>query len=109
MNQDKTNIITDLNGYLINTQDWNEKIAIKLAQSEGIILNSIHWKIIYFVRMFYQEYSMFPKIQTLINIIATQHNQKKGNSRYLIQLFPKKSVAQQIAKIAGLPKPKKCL
>ncbi|ADV33808.1 Sulfurtransferase tusE [Candidatus Blochmanniella vafra str. BVAF] len=109
MKQDQFNINTDLEGYLINFEDWNSKIAIKLANSEGIKLNKIHWDLIYFVRMFYKEYKMLPKIQTLISIITLKHGQIKGNSRYLIKLFPKKSVTQQISKIAGLPKPKKCL
>lgn len=103
------NIITDLQGFLINAQDWNETIAIQIARSEGIELQTMHWEIINFVRMFYKEYQNFPKIRTLIKIIALKHGPEKGNSRYLIKLFPKQSVVQQIAKIAGLPKPSQCV
>lgn len=102
-------VATDLQGYLINFKDWNEELAIKLATLEGITLRTIHWEIIYFVRMFYEEYKMLPKTRTLINIILIKHGPEKGNSRYLIQLFPKKSVVQQIAKISGLPKPQNCV
>lgn len=102
-------VSVDIQGYLINFKDWNEKLAIRLAELEGITLHIIHWEVIYFVRMFYKEYKMFPKIRTLINIIAFKYGPEKGNSRYLIQLFPKKSVEQQIAKISGLPKPKNCM
>lgn len=99
----------DSQGYLKNLYDWNETIAMQFAESEGIELQSIHWEIIRFVRMFYQEYRVFPKIRTIINIISLKHGPEKGNSRYLIRLFPKQSVIQQIAKIAGLPKPNQCV
>lgn len=101
--------ITDLQGYLKNINDWNEIIAKKLAKSEGINLKPVHWEIIRFVRTFYKEYEMLPKIRTIINFIALKHGSKTGNSRYLVQLFPKKSAIQQIAKISGLPKPNTCI
>lgn len=101
--------ILNSQGYLKNFDDWNEQIAEKLAKLEGIILESIHWEIIRFVRMFYKEYQEFPKVRTLVNIIAIKYGSEKGNSRYLINLFPKKSVTQQIAKISGLPKPRQCV
>lgn len=100
---------TDLQGYLTDFNAWNEELAIKLAQAEGIKLYAIHWEIIYFVRKFYAEYKTLPKIRTLVNAINIKYGPKKGNSIYLIQLFPKKSVTQQIAKISGLPKPKNCI
>lgn len=107
LNQIKKN--TDLQGYLKNFTDWNETIAKQLAALEGIELESIHWAVIRFVRMFYKEYQMLPKTRTIINMISLKYGEEKGNSRYLIKLFPKKSVIQQIAKIAGLPKPNRCI
>ncbi|WP_331828163.1 TusE/DsrC/DsvC family sulfur relay protein [Candidatus Blochmannia sp. SNP] len=96
-------------GYLIHVEDWNEDIAIYLAKLEGITLNTIHWEIIYFVRKFYMEFNALPKIRILINAIALKYGKEKGNSQFLIRLFPKGSAAQKIAKISGLPKPIKCL
>lgn len=109
MDHNPITVPVDMQGYLTNFKDWNEKIAIELAKLEGITLHAIHWEIIYFVRMFYEEYNLFPKIRTLINIITLKYGPEKGNSRYFIKLFPKKSVAQQIAKISGLPKPENCI
>ncbi|URJ28347.1 TusE/DsrC/DsvC family sulfur relay protein [Candidatus Blochmannia vicinus] len=96
-------------GYLIHIEDWNEDIAMHLANLEGITMDAIHWEIIYFVRKFYMEFNALPKIRILINAIALKHGKEKGNSQFLARLFPKGSVAQKIAKISGLPKPIKCL
>lgn len=109
MNYNASTSATDLQGYLIDFNDWNEELAIKIAQSEGIILHKMHWEIIYFVRKFYTEHRIVPQIRTLVNAMNIKYGPKKGNSIYLIQLFPKKSVTQQIAKISGLPKPKNCI
>lgn len=105
----KINNTINLEEHLNNFNNWNEEIAIKLAESEGIKLELIHWDIIRFVRIFYQEYKMFPKIRTILQMVSLKHGIEKGNSRYLLKLFSKQSIVQQIAKIAGLPKPNKCV
>lgn len=105
----KINIRTDPKGFLIHFEDWNEEVAIHIAALEGCTLNIIHWDIIYFIRTFYAEFNTLPKIRILINIILLKYGKEKGNSRYLAKLFPNGSAAQQISKIAGLPKPIKCL
>ncbi|WP_159715370.1 TusE/DsrC/DsvC family sulfur relay protein [Blochmannia endosymbiont of Camponotus nipponensis] len=109
MQKNQINANTDAQGYLMHIEDWNEKIAIKIAKLDGIVLNAIHWEIIYFVRKFYEEFNTLPKIRLLISAIALKYGKEKGNSQYLAQLFPKGSAAQKIAKISGLPKPIKCL
>lgn len=103
------NINTDTKGFLKNFKDWNEEIAIYLAHLEGFTLNAIHWDIIYFTRKFYIEFHSLPNIRILINVVLLKYGKKKGNSRYLIKLFPNGTVTQQISKISGLPKPAKCL
>ena len=40
--------------------------------------------------------------------MANKFGEEKGNSRYLYRLFPK-GPAKQATKIAGLPKPVKCI
>lgn len=103
------NINTDSQGYLTHFEDWSEEVAIYIATLEGLTLNSIHWDIIYFIRKFYIEFNTLPKIRILINIVLLKYGKEKGNSRYLTKLFPNGTVAQQISKLAGLPKPIKCL
>lgn len=101
-------IETDSSGYLANTHDWNEEVAKAIAQQENIELSPAHWEVIYFVRDFYQEYNTSPAIRMLVKAMADKLGADKGNSRYLQRLFPE-GPAKQATKLAGLPKPAKCL
>lgn len=101
-------IKTDAQGYLISPQDWSEDLAIEIAYIENIILSEAHWTVIYFVRAFYLKYNTSPAIQMLVRTMVQAYGEKKGNSRYLFRLFPQ-GPAKQATKIAGLPKPVKCL
>ncbi|AWW34427.1 sulfurtransferase TusE [Mannheimia varigena] len=99
---------TDDAGYLKNLNDWSEQLAEKIAEKEQITLTAEHWEIIYLVRDFYQEYKTSPAIRMLVKAMAQKFGEEKGNSRYLQRLFPD-GPAKQATKIAGLPKPAKCL
>lgn len=99
---------TDEFGYLKNLDDWSEDLAIAIAYKEGIELSEAHWEIVLFVREFYQEYKTSPAIRMLVKALAQKFGEEKGNSRYLQRLFPE-GPAKQATKIAGLPKPAKCL
>lgn len=99
---------TDEFGYLKHLSDWSQELAVVIAEKEGIILSEAHWEIVLFVREFYQEYKTSPAIRMLVKALAQKFGEEKGNSRYLQRLFPD-GPAKQATKIAGLPKPAKCL
>jgi tRNA 2-thiouridine synthesizing protein E len=101
-------IDTDAQGYLQNSADWSEALAPILAEQEGITLTGPHWEVVHFVRAFYQEFNTSPAIRMLVKVMAQKYGGEKGNSRYLYRLFPK-GPARQATKIAGLPKPVKCI
>ncbi|GBU11772.1 mnm(5)-s(2)U34-tRNA 2-thiolation sulfurtransferase [Enterobacterales bacterium] len=101
-------IETDAQGYLKNSADWDEAIAPLLAEQEAIALTDAHWEVIRFVREFYLEFNTSPAIRMLVKAIGQKYGEEKGNSRYLFRLFPE-GPAKQATKIAGLPKPVKCL
>ncbi|MCW7547373.1 sulfurtransferase TusE [Photorhabdus sp. APURE] len=101
-------IETDAQGYLKNSSDWQEAIALLLAEQEEITLTEQHWEVIHFIREFYKEFNTSPAIRMLVKAIAQKYGEEKGNSRYLYRLFPK-GPAKQATKIAGLPKPVKCI
>ncbi|QIQ42032.1 MAG: TusE/DsrC/DsvC family sulfur relay protein [Buchnera aphidicola (Microlophium carnosum)] len=98
----------DSEGYLKKTKDWNIILAEEIAKKENIDLNSDHWKVIMFVRKFYFKFHVTPSIRMLIQSIKKEMGKSKSNSIYLFKLFPK-GPAQQASKIAGIPKPVKCL
>jgi tRNA 2-thiouridine synthesizing protein E len=101
-------IETDSQGYLKNSADWHEALAPLLAEQEEITLTEAHWEVVRFVRSFYLEFNTSPAIRMLVKAMAQKYGEEKGNSRYLYRLFPK-GPAKQATKIAGLPKPVKCI
>jgi tRNA 2-thiouridine synthesizing protein E len=101
-------IETDKNGYLLDHNEWQKGLAPIIAKSESIELTEAHWEVIEFVRDFYEEYETSPAIRVLVKSLANKFGPEIGNSRYVQRLFPK-GPAKQATKIAGLPKPAKCL
>lgn len=98
----------DPEGFLVNLNTWTKDVAEQLAISEGIHLSEQHWEVIYAVRQFYQTYEVSPAMRPLVKYLAQHIGKEKGNSIYLLTLFPG-SPAKLAAKIAGLPKPENCL
>lgn len=101
-------IETDPQGYLKQVSQWNEEIAELIAMQEQITLTPAHWEVIHFVRDFYLEYKTSPAIRVLVKAIGQKLGADKGNSKYLYTLFPA-GPAKQATKVAGLPKPAKCI
>lgn len=101
-------IETDNFGYLLDWQQWSPEVAEIIAKKENLSLTPLHWEVIYFVRQFYQDYKTSPAIRMLVKAMAQKFGEEKGNSRYLQRLFPE-GPAKQATKLAGLPKPVKCL
>ena len=105
---DGISIETDKLGYLLDHTLWTEQTAEVIAEIDGIELTEPHWEVIRFVREFYLEYDTSPAIRALVKAMGAAFGPEKGNSRYLHRLFPK-GPAKQATKLAGLPKPAKCL
>ncbi|WP_286232473.1 TusE/DsrC/DsvC family sulfur relay protein [Thalassotalea sediminis] len=105
---DGKTIALDKQGYLLNIDDWEDALAIKLAESDGITLTENHWEIIRFVREFYLTYNTSPAIRALTKAMKAEFGAEKANSRYLYRLFPD-GPAKQATKYAGLPKPARCI
>lgn len=101
-------IETDKEGYLLNYTDWQEDLVPMIAEQEGIELTDAHWEVILFVRNFYLEFNTSPAVRMLVKAMEKEHGPEKGNSKYLFTLF-RKGPAKQATKLAGLPKPAKCL
>ncbi|SFD46657.1 TusE/DsrC/DsvC family sulfur relay protein [Pseudoalteromonas denitrificans] len=104
----QTEIETDKQGYLLNPKDWSKELALIIANEENIELSEAHWEVVHFVRDFYIEFNTSPAIRMLVKAMAKKLGADKGNSIYLYTLFPK-GPAKQATKIAGLPKPARCI
>lgn len=98
----------DQDGFLCNLSEWDEATANELAKKENIVLTENHWEIIELARSFYQKYQHSPEMRALVKFIKQELDDRKGNSLYLLSLFPN-SPAKLACKIAGLPRPANCL
>jgi len=101
-------LLCDARGFLKNSQIWADAIAEALAAEENINLTPEHWEILHLLRSYYDEFEESPANRALVNWVKRHKGADKGNSIYLMHLFPG-SPARVGSRIAGLPKPKNCL
>lgn len=99
---------TDPQGYLLDTTLWDNELALYIAEQESITMCDEHWQVVHFVREFYLEFNTSPAIRALVKAMQKKYGEEKITSRYLYRLFPK-GPAKQATKIAGLPKPARCI
>jgi len=98
----------DKEGFLYQPREWTPAVAEYLAADSGIELTEAHWEVINVLRGFYHSHDLSPAMRILVKTVRAELGEEKGNSIYLMQLFPG-SPAKLAAKIAGLPKPANCL
>ncbi len=89
-------IAVDAEGYLVNSEDWNDKVACALAENEGVDeLTNDRLDIIRFMREYYKKYNFFPILRSVCKNV---HQSKECfHDTFLDPLTA--------WKIAGLPKP----
>ncbi len=95
-------------GFLKDLHDWNEGVALEIAEANGITLAVEHWEIVWFIRNYYLQYKHLPNARVFVKAVRHEFGEEKGNSRYLHRLFPDGPVKFS-CKIAGLSKPPGCL
>lgn len=95
-------VAVDEDGFIQDPSAWNEEVAMALAKAEGVEeLTEDHWKLVKYLRDYYQSYGMAPMIRKLCK--ETGYDLKA-----IYQLFPS-GPAKGACKIAGLPKPTGCV
>jgi len=96
---------TDSEGYLVEPEQWDEEIAEQLAASEGVSLSKEHWRIIGFMRDYYDTHQVAADARFTIKFLADEMGYGRKARNYLFQLFPYGYV-QQACKIAGMKRPR---
>jgi TusE/DsrC/DsvC family sulfur relay protein len=93
---------TDAEGFLLDPQQWNERVAAEIASENGIgQLTDRHWLVVRFMRDTYLRTGTAPSIRSL--------GKESGVAvKELYELFPK-APAKLAAKIGGIPKPRGCI
>jgi len=103
-----TNIETNANGYLENTDDWNEDLAKIIAETENIELSDKAWDIINFLRTeFFENSGNQPNERNMVKHFKKAWKADgKIDAKSLYIHFPM-GPAKQAGKIAGLPETKR--
>jgi TusE/DsrC/DsvC family sulfur relay protein len=96
---------TDAEGYLVNPSDWDDEVAMQLAQEEGITLTDVHWLILRFMRQFYDEHQVAADVRFVIKFLDNDLGYNKKGRELLFKLFPYGYV-KQACKIAGMKRPR---
>lgn len=88
-------------GYLADPADWDEDVARVFAEIQGIELTDEHWKVIFYLREYWQQFTIVPMIRKLCKETDT-------NPQRFLELFPSGPLKTS-CKLAGLPQPKGCI
>ena len=89
-------------GYLARFKDWDREAALALAAEEGLSLSACHWKVIEFLREYYDTHEIPPSPRVVVKTIGHEISAHVPCTRkHFDALFPKG--CEQACRIAGLP------
>ena len=92
----------DEDGFIQEPEKWTEQVALALAETEGVPeLTEGHWKLVNYLREYYQKFGVAPMIRKLCKDTGMKLNE-------VYALFPT-GPAKGACKVAGLPKPTGCV
>ena len=95
-------IDVDEDGFIQEPDCWDKAVAMAIAKTEEVSeLTEDHWKVINYLRDYYQQFGIAPMIRKLCKETGFQ-------LKYIYELFPS-GPAKGACKIAGLPKPTGCV
>jgi TusE/DsrC/DsvC family sulfur relay protein len=98
----ESEIEVDEDGFIQEPDKWSEALACAIASTEDVAnLTEDHWKVINYLRDYYQKFGIAPMIRKLCKDTGFQ-------LKYIYELFPS-GPAKGACKIAGLPKPTGCV
>ncbi len=94
-------ILFDEEDFLCHVDDWDEAIAVELAAEAGVgELREAQWRVIHFLREFYQENGRSPLNRRIVEGVGMSLLE-------LERLFPG-GIRHGAKRLAGLPNPKRC-
>jgi dissimilatory sulfite reductase related protein len=95
-------IVLDEDGFLEDSDVWNEDVAKALAETEDVPeLTEEHWKVINYLRDYFQKFGVAPMVRKLCKETGC-------DLKTIYELFPS-GPAKGACKIAGLLKPTGCV
>lgn len=95
-------VSTDMEGYLVDLDDWSEDFVRAEAKYEELALTSEHWEVIRYLRKYFEQHQVQCTVRDLIVHFKKVWGSEKGSNRYLHQIFPKGGPQKQGNRLAGL-------
>lgn len=95
-------VVIDIEGYLMDLDEWSEDFARALAEQEDLELTQEHWDVIRFIRAYYEEHQVQPQVRSMIKHFAEVWGPERGNNHYLHDIFPKGGPQKQGNRLAGI-------
>ena len=101
-----TQFVRDVEGYVVNPEDWNQDFARELAAEENLELTDDYWQILNFMREYWQSHKVAPDVRHVVKYLADEKGYtKKAAKQHLFNLFPYGYV-KQACKVAGMQRPR---
>lgn len=90
-------------GFLVNLEDWSERVAEIMAQQEELQLTDRHWDVFHYLRdEYFNNGGNQPNTRTLVKTMAEKWNDKSVNANTLYKMFPG-DPSKQAGRLAGVP------
>ena len=102
----QVSIERDMEGYLVDPENWSDEVARELAAEEKLELTEPYWSILHFMREYWRVHQVAPDVRHVVGFLSDDQGMDKRTAKeQLFQLFPYGYV-QQACKIAGMIKPR---
>lgn len=101
-------LASDNEGYLLDSSDWTRDWAIRSAAVDGVVLSEEHWRVIEFIRDWFDDNQSVPEARRVIGALAEATGDKRGAKARMYELFPH-GYGQQACRYAGMRKPLKLM
>ncbi|HEX7342753.1 MAG TPA: TusE/DsrC/DsvC family sulfur relay protein [bacterium] len=96
-----TSPVVNADGFLVEISTWDRAKAEEMARRNEIWpLSEDHWKVIHFVRDYYQKFRQGPAIYKISRATGL-------NARRICEIFPC-GIVRGAYRLAGLPRPPGC-
>jgi TusE/DsrC/DsvC family sulfur relay protein len=104
--QSNTQSLRDIEGYIVDPEEWSPEIARHMAAEENLELTQDYWGILDFMRTYWVDHRVAPDVRHVIEYLVNEQGyEKKAAKKRLFDLFPYGYV-KQACKIAGMLRPR---
>ncbi|MFV2060453.1 MAG: TusE/DsrC/DsvC family sulfur relay protein [Gammaproteobacteria bacterium] len=95
-------VLTDSEGYIVDSDEWSEDFVRALAKSENLSLTGEHLEVVKFLRAYYELHRVQCEVRKIVKHFKKHWEPEKANSSYLHKIFPRGGPQKQGNRLAGL-------